>query len=114
MTSMRNASKPCVVVCALACVQAWAAPPLPRLDADETATVSGLSSGAYMAVQMHVAHSARIKGAAALAGGPYYCAQGSLWSAYYNCMKPGTFMPLPSLATPVSYTHLTLPTSDLV
>jgi len=83
---------------ALVSLHAWAAPPLPRLDAEEAATVSGLSSGAYMAVQVHVAHSARIKGAGALAGGPYYCAQGSLWSAYYNCMKPGAFMPLPSLA----------------
>jgi len=52
-----------------------------------------------MAVQVHVAQSSRIKGAGALAGGPYYCAQGSLWTAYYNCMKPGSFMPLPSLAT---------------
>src|SRR5262249_45998842 len=83
---------------ALISLHASAAPPLPRLDAEQTATVSGLSSGAYMAVQVHVAHSARIKGAGALAGGPYYCAQGSLWSAYYNCTKPGTFTPLPSLA----------------
>jgi hypothetical protein len=81
------------------CSQAWAAPPLPGLGADEAATVSGLSSGAYMAVQLHVAHSARIKGAGAVAGGPYYCAQGSLRTAYYNCMKPGSFLPLPSIAT---------------
>ncbi|HEY7240426.1 MAG TPA: PHB depolymerase family esterase [Burkholderiales bacterium] len=84
---------------ALISLHAWAAPPLPRLDAEASATVSGLSSGAYMAVQVHVAHSSMIKGAGALAGGPYYCAQGSLWTAYYNCMKPGSFMPLPSLAT---------------
>lgn len=82
----------------LVCSQAWAAPPLPALDADEATTVSGVSSGAYMAVQFHVAHSARVKGAGALAGGPYYCAQGSLWTAYYNCMKPGGFSPLPSIA----------------
>jgi hypothetical protein len=49
-----------------------------------------------MAVQFHVAHSARVKGAGAVAGGPYYCAQGSLWTAYNNCMKPGSFLPLPS------------------
>lgn len=49
-----------------------------------------------MAVQMHVSHSARIKGAAALAAGPYYCAQGSLWAAYNNCMAPGAWTPLPS------------------
>jgi poly(3-hydroxybutyrate) depolymerase len=79
--------------------QAWGAPPLAALGAHENATVSGVSSGAYMAVQFHVAHSARIKGAAALAGGPYYCAQGSLKRAYNNCMKPGRFLPLPSIAT---------------
>jgi poly(3-hydroxybutyrate) depolymerase len=81
----------------LVCAQAWAAPPLPALDADESATVSGLSSGAYMAVQFHVAHSARVKGAGAVAGGPYYCAQGSLWTAYHNCMRPAASQPLPSV-----------------
>ena len=29
------------------------------------------------------------------AAGPYYCAQGSLWTAYYNCMTPGAWTPLP-------------------
>ncbi|MEM5277579.1 PHB depolymerase family esterase [Cupriavidus taiwanensis] len=38
-------------------------------------TTSGISSGGYMAVQMHVAHSALIKGAGVIAGGPYACAQ---------------------------------------
>lgn len=84
---------------ALICGQAWAAPPLPALEAESAVTVSGVSSGAYMAVQFHVAHSAIVKGTGALAGGPYYCAQGSLWTAYYNCMKPGAFTPLPSIAT---------------
>ena len=39
-------------------------------------SVSGVSSGAYMAHQFHVAHSRDIMGAAMLAGGPYYCAGG--------------------------------------
>jgi hypothetical protein len=56
-----------------------------------------VSSGAYMAVQFHVAHSAAVKGAGAIAGGPYYCAQGSFWTAYYNCMAPGWFTPMPSI-----------------
>ena len=50
-----------------------------------------------MAVQFHVAHSGVVKGAGAVAGGPYYCAQGSFWTAYYHCMAPGWFTPLPSL-----------------
>lgn len=60
---------------------------LPALAA-ETAkvTVSGVSSGGYMAVQMHVAYSGRVAGAGALAAGPYYCAAGSLWTAWQTCM----------------------------
>ena len=71
-----------------------AAPPLPALQADvRELTVSGLSSGGDMAVQMHVAHSARVKGAAAIAAAPYYCAQGSLLTAFFNCMTPGAWTP---------------------
>ena len=51
-----------------------------------------------MAVQVHVAHSATVKGAGVLAGGPYYCAQGAWWTAYYNCMAPGPWTPLPSIS----------------
>ncbi len=51
-----------------------------------------------MAVQMHVAHSAKVKGVGAIAGGPYYCAQGSIWTAYFNCMTPGWWTPLPRAA----------------
>jgi len=61
-------------------------------------TASGLSSGGFMAVQLHVAHSAIMKGAGIVAGGPYYCAQGSVWTAYYNCTDPGLFIPLPQTA----------------
>jgi poly(3-hydroxybutyrate) depolymerase len=75
---------------------AAAAAPLPALGADAGATtVSGISSGGYMAVQLHVAHSATIRGAGVLAAGPYWCAQGSVWTAFYNCMTPGAWTPLP-------------------
>lgn len=52
---------------------------------DET-SISGISSGAYMAVQFAVAHSATIKGVGAIAGGPYYCAKDDLDIAYRGCM----------------------------
>lgn len=39
-----------------------------------------------MAVQLQVAHSSRISGVGALAAGPYYCARGSLWTAWSECM----------------------------
>jgi poly(3-hydroxybutyrate) depolymerase len=84
----------------LFCSLAAAADRLPGFGADSAAlTVSGVSSGGYMAVQMHVAHSSRVKGAAAIAAGPYYCAQGSLWTAMRNCMRPGGWSPLPDVNT---------------
>ena len=53
---------------------AAAADRLPALAADGNhITVSGLSSGAYMAVQFAVAHSAQVTGVGVFAGGPYYC-----------------------------------------
>ena len=68
---------------------AGAAPPLPRLGADTAeVTVSGISSGGYMAVQFQVAYSQMVRGAGVLAGGPYYCAEGSVSRALGNCMEP--------------------------
>ncbi len=59
------------------------------LHIDESQTsVSGLSSGAFMAVQFHVAFSSIMKGAAIFAGGPFYCAQGSESNATSDCMYP--------------------------
>ena len=44
-------------------------------------TVSGASSGASMANQLHIAFSKDISGAGVLAGPPYYCAGGLLSAA---------------------------------
>ena len=76
---------------------------LPKLGAELGATsVSGLSSGAYMAGQLQVAHSKDIIGAGIVAGGPYACAESPaslifpFWptavaqnasQAAFNCMK---------------------------
>jgi hypothetical protein len=50
--------------------------PLPALGATLTGTtVSGLSSGAYMAGQFQLAHADIVSGAAIIAGGPYACAE---------------------------------------
>lgn len=46
-----------------------------RLDRDAI-SLSGVSSGGYMAQQFHVAHSAHVVGVGILAGGPYRCASG--------------------------------------
>ena len=52
-------------------------------------TVSGVSSGAYMAGQLHVAHSALFSGAGLIAGGPYWCASGSMKKGLGPCMQGG-------------------------
>jgi len=58
-------------------------------DEDTTGrvTVSGISSGAYAAVQSHVALSSTISGAAAIAGGPYHCAEGNVMKALGPCIS---------------------------
>ncbi|MCZ7563229.1 MAG: PHB depolymerase family esterase [Burkholderiales bacterium] len=83
----------------LAACDAVAAERLPALGADlDATTVSGVSAGGYMAVQFHVAYSATVLGAGALAAGPYYCARGNVYAAYHNCMNPGAWTPLPAVA----------------
>jgi len=61
--------------------------PALKLDPART-TVSGISSGAYMAHQVHIAFSDHVAGAALIAGGPYHCAQGVLQTALSSCMTP--------------------------
>jgi poly(3-hydroxybutyrate) depolymerase len=49
---------------------------LPALGANvNETTVSGISSGAYMAGQFQMAHAKRVIGAAIIAGGPYGCSE---------------------------------------
>jgi hypothetical protein len=50
-------------------------------------TVSGVSSGGYMAVQSQVALAGLVSGAAALAAGPYHCAAGSVATALGACLS---------------------------
>lgn len=70
---------------------------LPRLNIDPAqSSVSGLSSGAFMAGQFHIAFSGTIQGAGIVAGGPYHCAQGQLATALNRCMD--TFLGPPDLA----------------
>ena len=69
-----------------------AAQPLPKLPAlglaRDSVTVSGLSSGGYMAGQFQVAYSGSLAGAAVIAGGPYGCSRGSVLTATFNCSCP--------------------------
>ena len=70
-----------------AAATAW--PALPALGLQRAGlTVSGLSSGAYMAGQYQVAYASSVDGAAILAGGPYGCSRGSLQTAMTACACP--------------------------
>ncbi len=73
------------------CITAVSAQALPSYNvARNKVFVAGISSGAFMAVQMHIAYSSTFKGAAIYAGGPYYCAQDDLVTALSTCMAVGT------------------------
>ena len=83
-----------VVILAVSLTACGEDPPPPvetasyNIDASRI-SVSGASSGAMMATQMHVAHSALIGGVAMISGGPYYCAEGGLTKGLGVCMKGG-------------------------
>ena len=62
------------------------APKLSRYNVDASKiTVSGLSSGAFFAVQFHIAYSKIIGGVGVIAGGPFWCAQNNLTIALGTC-----------------------------
>lgn len=61
---------------------------LPELNLNiEHITLSGLSSGGFMANQFHVAHSSWVSGVGIIAAGPYYCAQNNLLTALGSCVN---------------------------
>lgn len=71
---------------------------LPALGADaQQVSVSGLSSGAFMAVQLQVAYSKSIVGAGVIAGGPYYCAANNVAFAAICMGQVPLFPPNPAL-----------------
>src|SRR5688572_24172839 len=91
------------VLLATACSErdAHSAPDDDRLAAlplaADSVTVSGISSGGYMAVQFHVAHSALVHGAGVIAAGPYFCAENSMRHALGRCMKGDADIPVDEL-----------------
>ena len=72
---------------ALLAAPAGATGSLPSYQVDLAQTsVSGISSGGFMSVQFHLAHSAIVSGVGVLAGGPSGCARGSSRRALEVCM----------------------------
>jgi predicted esterase len=80
-----------MVLSLLLSVSIFAATPTRQLPAYKIdprgITTSGVSAGAYMAVQLDVAYSKTFSGAGTVAGGIYWCAQGSSQKATRACMK---------------------------
>ena len=66
-------------------------PKLPQLKIDSSqTTVSGLSSGGFMAVQLQIAQSKLFHGAGVFAGGVFGCSEGDLKKAGSCMAKPDT------------------------
>lgn len=77
---------------------------IPRTDV----TVSGISSGGSMAIQMHIAFSNDISGCGILAGPPYYCA-GNLMAASLCMSGPLTSISVPTILSKIkSYDSLSM------
>lgn len=95
-----------LLLAAMACCGAAAQERLPALHADaKQVSVSGISSGGYMAVQFHVAYSASVKGAGVVAGGPFNCARDQIKVALKNCMQPDAADPVPPVEELVAFTE---------
>lgn len=77
----------------LLCTATSYATELPQLQLQGPLTVSGLSSGGYMAGQFHIAYSDLVSGAAIIAAGPYGCAQNSLITALAHCFNKDSSTP---------------------
>jgi poly(3-hydroxybutyrate) depolymerase len=86
---------------------ASAADPLGRFPIDPAqVSVSGISSGAFMANQLHIAHSNGIMGAGMVAGGLYGCAVDSVVEdGVYSLasLAVGPCMSVPTLLQPVDF-----------
>ena len=65
-------------------------------------SVSGVSSGANLAQQLFIAHSAKIHGAGLVAAAPYYCAKADAQKALQYCSRTGVELGLPYNGPPTS------------
>ena len=72
----------------------------------DSVTVSGISAGAFFAVQFHVAFSDRVTGAGVVAGGPFWCAQAKLPIATTACMVTPSLISVDELVLITHATHL--------
>jgi poly(3-hydroxybutyrate) depolymerase len=94
LASARAVAAAAALVSSFVFSAAVAAPALPQLKVDKTKiSVSGLSSGGFMANQLGYAHSATFMGVGVFAGGPYMCAGHSHYTAcMYNASIGSTML----------------------
>lgn len=98
----RRRMMPCLIVALILVVAAvLVQPSAAHLGPPTNLTVSGLSSGAYMAVQFHVAYSSEVDGAGIVAGGPYYSSQGNVITAL-SSMEDPSIINLSLISTQIS------------
>jgi len=97
---------------------------LPRYPTRGAHSISGLSSGAFMTVQMAIAHSSRFVGAGIVAGGPYRSAEAfpraaptapmsCILNSLYVAMTPLTAFTAPDADALVALTRKTPRIDDL-
>lgn len=75
-------------------------------------SVSGISSGGYMAVQYHVSNSMMVDGVGVIAGGPYYCANNNILIALNNCMVEPILINVEELILATGYAYKLLSIDD--
>ena len=107
MSIARNAGARATMVAwglVLCCTASAAIVTLPKYNVSfDNVSVYGLSSGGYMAAQMHFAYSGTIrKGAGIIAGGPVYCSQGNVNLATGPCTANTASRHLPYLISTVN------------
>lgn len=97
-----------VGICALAAAAAAPGSDMPKVNIDMgEISVSGISSGAFFAMQMHVSYSKTINGAGMIAGGPYWCAEDwGVARALTACMSTPSLISPPYLEGIISATAL--------
>jgi poly(3-hydroxybutyrate) depolymerase len=66
----------------------------------DSVSVSGISSGADLAHQLHVAYSSKIHGVGLLAASPYHCAKDDVYKALQYCSKIGAEFGQPFIGPP--------------
>lgn len=88
---MKNPTLAAIACCALVACEQGGTPQanekLAAVNALPQVTVSGLSSGGYMASQFQLANSANVTGAAVIAAGPWGCAGGDIGTALAGCIS---------------------------